>query len=168
MLLRMKVLVVVCLCLPAAFGFPYGTTTTNTNDRASSRPSTSTKREVSVGRWRPIYPTRSSNFRVIKVPPTYSETTSSHANINEIPPATQKLFIPPPAITKEARILEYYNDSPDLAVPPHVNQLLHKILYFESLDHGKLMTALQEKRKRAGLPPHVLKSSRPHFPFFSY
>lgn len=103
-----------------------------------------------------------------EVPATYEETSSSHDESNDIPTKTLSKFQAPSVVSQKDRLLLYYADSPELSVPPHAQQLLHKSPFFETLDHAKLITALQERRKYVGLPGHVLKSARPHFPFFSY
>ncbi|ROT84951.1 hypothetical protein C7M84_021758 [Penaeus vannamei] len=88
------------------------------------------------------------------------------AQENEIPFATRNKFTPPEHPSKEARERMYafllQHD-----VPPHVHIVLEDEPYFGTFDHAKAILQLQHYRKRNDLTPHMLKSLRPFFPFYS-
>ncbi|XP_042873211.1 uncharacterized protein LOC122253876 [Penaeus japonicus] len=85
---------------------------------------------------------------------------------NEIPFETRDKFTPPEHPSKETRN-RMYAFLMQTEVPPHVHIVLEDEPYFGTFDHAKAILRLQRYRTRNDLTPHMLKSLRPFFPFYS-
>ncbi|KAK8746943.1 hypothetical protein OTU49_016906, partial [Cherax quadricarinatus] len=85
---------------------------------------------------------------------------------NEIPSETLRRFKPPRPASKEERTRSYFSDY-RVQTPPHAHLLVYKEPFFDTVNHGKIILGLQERRKQYNLPLHKLKSLRPYFPFFT-
>ncbi|XP_037781537.1 uncharacterized protein LOC119577927 isoform X1 [Penaeus monodon] len=88
------------------------------------------------------------------------------AKDNEIPFQTRDKFTPPEHTSKEVRE-RMYAFVLQRDVPPHVHIILEDEPYFGTFDHAKAILRLQHYRKTNDLTPHMLKSLRPFFPFYS-
>ncbi|XP_042240109.1 uncharacterized protein LOC121878152 isoform X2 [Homarus americanus] len=147
----MKFLVGLVLCLPTVLGRPADktktteVTSTNPNDERFPRSPPQFSSSIQV--------TGSSN------------RFSFFDNQNEIPNETRDQFTPPDPPSKNDREQKYFSNF-IIEMPPHAHIVVHDEPFFDSLDHGKIILALEQRRKRYHLPLHKLKSLRPYFPFF--
>ncbi|XP_069172991.1 surface protein-like [Procambarus clarkii] len=78
-------------------------------------------------------------------------------NENDIPSETRNKFVPPTPRTKEARDRFYFsNYRPE--IPPHAYVLVKNEPFFGTVDHAKLILALEQRRKLQSLPLHLLRA----------
>lgn len=98
----------------------------------------------------------------------YNNPSSYYSQGNEIPPEVIGMFTAPypPNIDDRRRLysqqLAEQRDYSDDAFFLYLD-----VPFFGEFDHLKAVKGLMSRRKRERLTPHLFKSSRPYFPFFS-